>query len=168
MSPKRIKLKPGDVFEMPLADGRLGYGVIILSDITQYVIILRSIYQTRPELAALARDDIAFVGETTDALIHHGSWSIVFHDYPVRTDVPFPNWKVAVEGQTIVTNFSGRVLGPPLAKEAELLDFKFSRSPIAYQDALEALHRLQAWSESYEKLTATYAAARMTRAHVSK
>jgi len=164
MSPKRVMLRPGDVFEMPLADGRLGYGVIVLGGDVPHVIILRSIHHKQPELAELAKDGIALVGQTMDALIYHGRWSIVFQNYPMRADVPFPNWKVRIDGQMVVTDFSGRqALGPLSPEESELLDCKFMRSPIAYQDALEALHGLQAWQEEYNQLTMAYASARVTR-----
>jgi hypothetical protein len=164
MKPKRVTLKPGDVFEMPLADGRIGYGVIVRGGGVPYVIILRSIHDVRPELSELANDGIALVGQTMDALIYHGRWTIVFRDYPTRPDVPFPNWKVQIDGQMVVTDFSGQqVLGRASPEETDFLDFKFSRAPIAYQNALEALHGLRAWEESYEKLTPTYASARMTR-----
>ena len=114
MSPKRVTLESGDVFEMPLADGKFGYGVIVHGGGVPYVIVLRSIHAKRPELSELVDDDIALVGQTMDALIYHGRWSIVFRDYPTRADVPFPNWKVRIDGELVVTDFSGQqVLGPP-------------------------------------------------------
>lgn len=164
MSPKRVRLRPGDVFEMPLADGRFGYGVVIVGGGAPYVIILRSIHHDRPDVKTLIADEIAFVGQTMDALIYHGRWIIVFQDYPVRGDVPFPNWKVGMDRDTVVTDFSGQnVLGAPSPEESQLLDFKFSRAPIGYQNALEALHGLRDWREDYDRLTFAYAKARMTR-----
>jgi hypothetical protein len=149
---------------MPLVDSRLGYGVVIEGGGVPYVIILRSIHPTRPELSSLVDDAIALVGQTMDALIYHGRWQIVFNGYPRRDDVPFPNWKVRIDGQLVVTDFSGQqVLGSLSEEETALLDFKFSRAPIAYQNALEAIHGLQTWQDSYDQLTPAYAKARMTR-----
>lgn len=165
---KRVKLRAGDVFEMPLDDGRLGYGVVIVGGGVLYVIILRTLHSHRPRPEVLHADPIALVGWTMDALIYHGRWSIVFSGYPSREDVPYPNWKVRVHDsakQTSIqtTDFTGRVLGPATPEEIELLDNQSSRSPIAYQDALEALHRIRPWRPDYDRLTPEYLAARVTR-----
>ena len=52
--------------------------MIVLGGDVPYVIILRSIHHKQPQLAELAKDGIALVGQTMDALIYHGRWSIVF------------------------------------------------------------------------------------------
>ena len=61
------------------------------------------------------------------------------------------------------TDYNGNVLGPSTSEEIALLDNQFSRAPIAYQDALEAIHGLKPWDASYERLTPAYARARELR-----
>jgi hypothetical protein len=162
-SRKRIKLVPGDVFEFTVSDGRLGYGVIVLGGGVPYVIILKSLHATRPELTALCADEIALVGTTMDSLVYHGRWVVVYQGFPIPSRVPFPNWKVGTGAEVRTTDFSGNLSWPMRADEIDLLDFKFSRSPIGYQTALEAMHGLAEWREDYEKLTIGYAAKRVTR-----
>ncbi len=160
---KHVKLKAGDVFEMPLANGGLGYGVAILGGGTPYIIVLRTLHTERPHIDVLASDAIALVGWTMDALVFHGRWSVVFSDYPARNDVPYPNWKVHISGEMHTTDSAGNVLGPATLAEINLLDNQSSRAPIAFQNALEALHDLQPWRPDYDRLAPAYLSARMTR-----
>ena len=159
-------LKAGDVFEMTISDGRLGYGVIVIARKTLYVAILRDLYTERPHLSNLTSAPIALVGWTMDALIYHGRWSVAYHRYPDRHDIPYPNWKVEVSGVMQTTDFAGKILRPCTADEARLLDFRSSRSPIGFQNALEALHGLGTWRADYENLTPSYAFNRVLRAPV--
>ena len=161
---KRGNLKVGDVFEMEMPDGRLGYGAILIARKILYVIVLRDLYEERPPMSALVSAPVALVGWTMDALIYHGRWKIAFRGYPDRSDIPYPNWKVEVSGALQTTNFAGDLLGPCRADEVDLLDFKFSYSPIVYQSALEAVHGLGEWKADYEELTPPLAFKRMTRA----
>ena len=162
---KRLVLKEGDIFEFGVPDGRLGYGVIVMPNSgVPYVIILASLHQSRPSIAEIAGDQIALVGWTTDALIYHDRWRIVGHDFPRRIDIPFPNWKVGMEGKTYVTDVTGELIDEATPEEEGLLDYQFSRSAISYQNAFEALSGFNEWDESHEKITPAYARQRITRA----
>jgi hypothetical protein len=162
--PKGPNLKAGDVFELEVPDGRLGYGVIVLPNSgAPYVIILRSLHRAQPTTAQLATDEIALVGWTMDALIYHGRWRVVGHDFPTRMDIPAPNFKVGMEGRMYVTDVTGDVLDEAAPDEADVLDYQFSRAPVAYQQAFEAMHGFGEWKDDYEKLTPSYARQRMSR-----
>jgi len=165
---KRVRLKAGDIFELTVPDGRLGYGVVVMPGVlkgggTPYIIILQSLHSSQPSLADLAGDEIALVGWTMDALVYHGRWRVVGHDYPARIDVPFPNWKVGRGGVTYVIDVMGEIIDEATAEEQELLDLQWSRAPIGFQNAFEAMHGFRNWDEHYDKLTAAYARKRMTR-----
>jgi hypothetical protein len=162
-SRKRVVLKRGDAFEFSVSDGRLGYGIIVLGGGTPYVAILKSLHRERPSVEGLQRDEVVLVGQTIDGLFYHGRWTVIFRDFPVPDSIPFPNWKVGINGVPHTTDFDGQTAWPMRADEIDLLDYKFSRAPIAYQNALEALHGLAEWREDYEKLTPAWAARRVTR-----
>jgi hypothetical protein len=153
--------RASDIFEMLLPDGRLAYGVAVIGGGTPYIIVLKSVHTARPDLSLLITDEIALVGRTMDALIHHGRWPIVGTGYRDRGDVPYPNWKVLVEGRLMVTDFSGTPLRPITPEEDQLLDFRFSQSPIAFQNAMESLHGLRDWRSEDDKLTVEYARRRV-------
>jgi hypothetical protein len=164
---KRIKLSEGDIFEIPLPDGRLGYGIILrrgglTNGGTPYVAIYHAVYSERQKASDIVCGEIALAGWTTDALIYHGEWTVIAYGMELPS-VPFPNFKVAVADKIYVTDVEGRLLGEATAAERELLDYQFSRTAICYQDAFEALNGFKEWEGNYEKLTPAYSAARATR-----
>lgn len=161
---KRVKLRQGDLFELSVSDGRLGYGLVIIPGGVLYAAFFKSLHGSRPDIASLLADEIALVGTTMDSLFYHGRWSVIARDQPIPAAIPFPNWKVKIGGELRTTDFEGRTHWSMRPDEIELLDYKFSRAPLGYQDALEALNGLGEWQDSYDKLTPAYAARRVTRA----
>lgn len=160
---KRVKLKRGDLFEFSASDSRLGYGVVVSPGGVLEAIFLPTLHVSQPPLEVLARDQPALIGSTMDALFFHRRWVVVGHDFPLANDLPFPNWKVRMNGELYAADFEGRTLWPIQAEEVELLDFKSSASPITYQHAVEAMNGLRAWEDYYDALTFDYAKRRVTR-----
>jgi hypothetical protein len=164
---KRVHLTEGDVFEFAVPDGRLGYGIIVKrgglpNGGTPYIAMFRSLFGARPDLNQLERDEVALAGWTMDGLVYHGRWNVIAHGLPLPP-VPFPNFKVEMEGKFYVTNVDGELLDEATPAELTMLDYQFSRAPIGFQDAFEALHGFGEWQDHYEKLTPAYSRARITR-----
>lgn len=162
---KRVRLTEGDIFEFTVPDGRFGYGIIVKRGVltnggTPYIAIFRSLHGERADLASLVRDEVVLAGWTMDALVYHGRWKVIAHDLPLPL-VPFPNFKVEIGGKFYLTDVEGQLIGEAKGAELELLDYQFSRSPIGYQNAFEALHGYSEWKASDDKLTPAYAKARM-------
>jgi hypothetical protein len=161
---KRVKLLRGDLFEFSAENGRLGYGVITIPGVAFHAAFMKTMHTARPAIDALLADDIALIGTTTDALFYHGHWAVIAHDFPLPKDIPFPNWKVGINGELRTTDFEGRRHWPMRPDELSLLDYKTSWSPGIFQKAIEALNGIGEWRESYEQLTPAYARLRVTRA----
>lgn len=161
---KRVKLRQGDLFELPVTDGRLGYGLVIIPGGVLYAAFFRGLHSSRPDMASLLAEEIALVGMTMDSMFYHGRWSVIAHDQPIPAAIPFPNWKVKIGGELRTTDFEGRYHWSMRPDEIDLLDYKFSRAPLGYQNALEAINGIGEWQESYDELTLAYAARRVTRA----
>ncbi len=98
-----------------------------------------------------------------DGLFHYGLWVVIGHGFPLPQNIPFPNWKVEIEGELRTTDFEGRRHWPIRPDEVNLLDYKTSRAAIAFQKGIEALNGIGEWNESYERLTVEYARRRVTR-----
>jgi hypothetical protein len=160
---KRVKLLRGDLFEFSADDGRLGYGIVIIPGGVLHAAFMKTMHSKRPSNNELVADEIALVGTTMDALFYHGRWVVIAHDFPIPPDIPLPNWKVQINGELRTTDFEGQRHWPIRPDEIDLLDFKTSRAPIAFQKALEALNGIGEWRESYEELTPAYASRRVTR-----
>lgn len=169
---KRVKLTEGDIFELTVPDGRFGYGIIVRrggleNGGTPYIAMFSPLHDERPDLARLVREEIVLAGWTMDALVYHGRWNVIAHDLPLPL-VPFPNFKVRMNGKFYLTNVDGQPIREATAGELELLDYQFSHSPICFQNAFEALHGFREWRASDDKLTPAYAKARMTRPNFRK
>jgi hypothetical protein len=160
---RRVKLLQGDLFEVSGEDGRLGYGIVTMPGGVLHAAFMKTMYAERPSIETILADEIALVGTTMDSLFFHGRWVVIAHDQPLPQDIPFPNWKVQINGELRTTDFEGLRHWPIRPDELGLLDFKTSRAPIAFQRAIEALNGIGKWRDSYDKLTLAYARRRVTR-----
>lgn len=159
----RVKLRRGDLFELSVSGGRLGYGLVIIPGGVLYAAFFRNLYSSRPEISSILSDQIGLVGQTMDSMFYHREWSIIAQDQPIPEAVPFPNWKVNIGDKLRTTDFDGNNHWPMRPDEVDLLNYKFSMTPLIYQHALEALNGLGEWRESYDKITISYAARCVTR-----
>jgi len=158
---RSLKVKKGDIFEIPTSDGRYGYGQVIVGGTALYVSVFRELYNSAPNLDDVLKGEILLVGWTLDALIYHGRWKIVGNRSPVAARVPFPSYKVRVKGVPHVHDFNGENYRPATARDWELLNYKTTVSAIRYQNALLAHHGLGEWRSDYEELTVEHARRRV-------
>lgn len=152
-----VRIRSGDVFEVPAPDGRLGYGQVIKDGSVIYVVIFRDLYGSQPDLLDILESDPLLVGWTVDSLMYHGRWKVVGNKPPILDRVPFPSYKVRVDGVECVRDFAGDTHRAATPKEWELLDEKTTVAPIRYQNALFAHHGLGEWKPYYDDLTVEYA-----------
>lgn len=152
-----IRVNAGDIFEIRLPDGRNGYGQVIIASDVLYVVVFRDVYASLPDLDDLIKKDILLVGWTVDALIYHGEWKIIGNRQPISAPVPFPSYKVSLNGESYVHGFAGKNRRPATAEDWELLDYKTTVAPIRYQRALLAHHGVGEWTQDYEGLTVEHA-----------
>jgi hypothetical protein len=153
---KSIRIKAGDIFEIPAPDGRKGYGQVILSKTLQYIVVFGELYVSPPDVDELLKSDIFLVGWTSDALFFHDRWKVIANRAPLSDRVPFPSYKINVRGERYVHDFNDEGYRPATTEDWELLEFESSRSPIGYQDALLAHHGFGSWDSRDDKLTAAH------------
>jgi hypothetical protein len=158
---RSIKVRKGDIFDIPAPDGRRGYGQVIVDGKVFYIAVFSEIYQVQPNLDELIEGDILLVGWTLDALIFHGRWKIVGNRSPIAERVPFPSYKVLVNGKPCVHDFDGENYRPATSRDLEVLENKTTVSPITYQKALLAHHGFETWERDYDELTVQHARRRV-------
>lgn len=107
-------------------------------------------------MATVIDDDIVLAGWTMDALFPHGRWAIRDRKVPVP-DIPFPHFKVERDDSVWVTDVDGNFIRRASSAEQGLLDFRFSRAPIGFQKAFEALNSIGDWEDHFDRLTPQYA-----------
>jgi len=154
---RSVRISAGDIFEIPVPDGRSGYGQVIISGAPFYVVIFRELYAASPDLNDLLTGEILLVGWTLDSLIYHGKWKIVGNQSPISARVPFPSYKVRIAGLPHVHDFSGEKSRLATDQDWELFDYKTTVAPIRYQNALLAANGLGEWRNDYDELTVEHA-----------
>ena len=102
--------------------------------------------------------DPALFGVTTDALIWHGRWPIVGNCPPVLESLPRPFYKIQMNGKWVIEDFGRKVVRDATAEDIAFYDLRWSRTPMCFQVAMEALHGRKPWNESDDQLLVTHAA----------
>jgi len=133
------KLAIGSLFEIPAPDGRSGYGQILVPGKLLYVVIFERLYRGGPPPCNELTRAALLIGWTMDALIYHGRWKIV-GTCPIPSGLPFPNYKLNIGSDIVITDYTGKVLRVARDDEANSLNFRSVVSPIVFQDSLLAHH----------------------------
>ena len=138
---KRVRLKQGDIFRIPLDGRRFGLGQIIEPGIVFLITVLRTPVEGEFEPGNVETTDILLCGRTTDAQFFHDRWHVVGNlPLPEPACIPRPRYKVGREGTPWITDFDGKLLRPATAFEWDNLDYQKSSAPGLYEDAFKAHH----------------------------
>lgn len=152
-------LNDGDIFTIPLGDGRVSVGQIISSFHTACYIVIFDFAAPEEELPsrlpeALNAEPI-LAGLTFDALIGHGHWKLLGNrQVDGKKYLPAYKTGTAEMGNCMIEDFKGEVWRPATAAEAEIIPFRGNTSPIRFEKAMKAHMGLEPWDESYERIRA--------------
>lgn len=147
---RKYKITPprkGDVFTIPLDDGRVHLGQVIAFerfDLLFYIVVFDLV--TTPERAAglvdraLASRPI-LAGQTTEALFRPGGWKVV-GNRPSDAARFLPAYKMDTPRGIFVKDFLTTRQRPATPEEAEHLPPERSTSPMTFQMALNSFHGL--------------------------
>ena len=155
-------IRQGDVFTIPVDECSFGLGHALLVNTNcynLYVAIYRTLHMDKalPDASYVVSDEVALIGGTMDALLHHKRWRVI-GNVPVDTmRYPWPSFLVRVGGIHIVESFDGVRLREATDADLKKLDNRWSRAPIAFQNAFAALHGAGEWNENYNRLTIDHA-----------
>jgi hypothetical protein len=155
--PPRVKSKEGDLFQLRIDEGRVGFGQIVGSRThTLLVAIFREVHpRTRvPDISDLVTSEVAFLAETFDAKIWNGDWPIVGSAIPDHARIPFPSYKVTIDRATnwYVESYDATRRRPATPWEEDALPLRSIVSPIRLEKALQALHGVGQWDPAYRLL----------------
>lgn len=153
------RLKRGDVFTIPLGDGRFGLGqtVKVLPHDEIFVVVFDEVVDSEAPISDLA-------GLVETAGLRLGAWtmSVLFEidhwklvgNVPVREDFPMPAYKVAIDrpGNFYVEDWAHIKRRPATAGEVARLPTRSSFSPAAVEGALKAQLGLDKWYEQFDKM----------------
>jgi hypothetical protein len=156
------RLKTGDVFVVPLGDGRAGVGQVVGSygkDAYFFAIFDAAFPADEVERRAneVVREPVLFVALSMDAKIHAGHWTVVGSS-PVPEHVPLPAYKEAVGSPTQfdVVDYAGSRRRPATQVEAATLPNRKVVAPVRLEKALRASKGLEPWLEIFDELRADH------------
>lgn len=140
---RKYKITPprkGDVFTIPLDDGRVHLGQVIAFerfDLLFYIVVFDLV--TTPERALASCPILA--GQTMDALFKAGGWKVV-GNRPSDAARFLPAYKRDTPRGIFVKDFLTTRQRPATPEEAERLPPEHSTSPMTFQMALNSFHGL--------------------------
>jgi Immunity protein 26 len=162
---KRLKLKIGDVFSIPITKELMGYGQIVLAGTVQYIVVFEEAYRKEEKVSAerIVSGKILLVGHTTDARLYHGMWKIIGNAPVPKERIPFPCYKRSQDtaDNIVVVDFEGNILRSASKEEQQLLSYKPNFAPIRFEKVLQAKHGIGSWDKDYDELTVEYARQRV-------
>ncbi|MCQ1957544.1 immunity 26/phosphotriesterase HocA family protein [Arthrobacter sp. zg-Y826] len=151
-------LKDGDVFKIPLGDGRAAVGQVVSKYLSgTYYVLIFDFVAAEEEVSSLVSEALEseplFAGLTFDALFRPGRWQVL-ENRPVDGRKFLPAYKVGwrVPGQYVVVDFWGTRRRPATDLEKEILPNRKYRSPAIFDDAIRAHAGLEPWVEYYGDL----------------
>jgi len=152
-------LKPGDVFTIPLGDGRFGLGQAITASPQDsvYMVVFDAIVADETEIGDLAElvatAELRLAAWAGSELVEIGRWKVLGR-VPARADFPRPAFKVAIggPGNIHVEDWGMTRRRPATAEEAARLPLRSSFSAMAVESALKGLLSLGPWRDDYEDM----------------
>ncbi|GAA0989699.1 hypothetical protein ENKNEFLB_00437 [Nocardioides aquaticus] len=147
----------GDMFSIPLGDGRCGFGQVVATYRKKGVyyvavfdkIVDEAVVEESAEEARASR--LLFLALTLDSRLHHGMWRVI-GPRDIAADLPFPAYKVDVGFPPVphVVDHLGERTRPATADEVALLPVRTTVAPVALERALQARAGLAPWTERFD------------------
>lgn len=154
---KSIRIKKGDVFYFGIGENKFAYGQVVIPGNVIYVVVYKKMHcQIASVFDPQILSETILCGWTLDGRIYHGMWKIV-GNAPLPDNVPFPCYKVGVNGVIWVKSFDGQPIRLASDHDCQILDYRTTISPITFEEAFAAIHGLHEWELSFDKLRVEYA-----------
>jgi hypothetical protein len=155
-----VSLKRGDVFTVPIGDGRAGVGQVVAKYLRNAFLFAIFDYLVPSEEASLSatnglRAPVLLLALSFDGKVHAGHWKVV-GSAPIRSDIPLPAYKEAVsqQGRLDIVDVTGELRRPATDAEAARLPNRKIVAPVRLERALRAHAGLEPWLDAYDELRA--------------
>ncbi|NKF23352.1 Imm26 family immunity protein [Solimonas marina] len=147
------RAKEGDIFSINIDDKRRVFGQVIFPPF--YICIFSRAYprDIQVDLTDVCSGRIALVGDSLDALIFRDSWKIVGSMPSVKDRIPRPLFTVQIDGQLMLEDFEKRLIKKATEADDKKYGRRWTRAPIAFENAIKALHGIGEWRADFDQLT---------------
>ena len=156
--PKKLKLKEGDLFTIPVNKNEFGLGQIICFPKTSDAFIIIVFDKKYHDIEDVIFEEgvnskILFLGYTFDAKLYYKDWQILGNYKLNIEDIILPFFKVGTSDDARLVNYKSEELTPIDINDFEKLSYKSEIAPIRYENALKSYFGLKEWSaEDYDKI----------------
>lgn len=150
-------LKDGDVFKIPLGDGRAAVGQIVASYLASlYVVIFDFVApegEIRSQISEALQAPPLFGGLTYESLFRPGGWEVL-ENRLVDQGKFLPAYKVGTSdlGNCMIEDFNAGRRRPATAMEEEMIPFRSTFSAAVYERALKAHLGLEPWHDAFGRV----------------
>ena len=152
------KIRVGDVFQIPIDRGRVGYGQVVDCEPPNppYLAVFGSAYSRHeePALRDIIRDKIRFLAPSLDAKIWHGDGKVAGNITPDLSKIPFPPSRVALNESDnyYIVSYDRKTSRPADPMEVATVPFRSTIAPIRLERALQAIHGVGDWVSDYDRI----------------
>lgn len=157
-SNKKIRVKVGDVFQIPIDDSHISFGQVLVNNSgVLRIATFKKKYKLSdtPSIEQIVTEPILLLTDTMDAKIWSGDWKVYGNTNVISDSLPKPRFKLGME-PVYITNYEQTRKRIASADEANILDHKFSVSPIRIQNGRQAYFGIKEWDDDFDKLTLEY------------
>ncbi|MCC3271715.1 immunity 26/phosphotriesterase HocA family protein [Arthrobacter zhangbolii] len=151
------KLKDGDVFKVPLGDGRAAVGQVISTYFSaHYVVIFDFVAQEDDielNVTSALQSRPAFGGLTFDALFRPGRWQVLGNSVvDGRKFLPAYKTGASEIGNCVIEDFKGTRRRPATEVEEAIVPFRTTISPIILERAMKAHVGMEPWLDAFDEV----------------
>lgn len=151
------KLKDGDVFTVPLGDGRAAVGQVVSTYLSAHYVVIYDFVAPEDNIDLDAADSLQteplFGGLTFDALFRPGRWQVLGNSVVDGTKF-LPAYKTGASeiGNCVIENFKGTRSRPATEVEEAIVPFRTCLSPIVLEQAMKAHLGMEPWLDLFEEV----------------
>ncbi len=148
-----MKINEGDIFEFSINDNTTCYGQIIKipNKESLVVVIFEGLYNSRPLLDEIVKDDILLFGSTFDARIYNGNWKVIGNTKNNLEGIHLPFYKIGID-PAYLESFDGMRIRELCPSEEGKFSYRKYVAPVRFELALKAHYKQTEWNEKYDSL----------------
>lgn len=153
---KKIKVKLGDIFSIPLDGGKVGLGQVAgtYKGGELFIVVFEGCWDSDdvPPVGEVVNLPIVLASLSLDALLWHGHWQILGNYVANFELIRYPVFKIDTLLSAEIEDVEGQKIRKATKKEIQLLPYRTTVAPIRIEKAFKAINGLEEWQESYNEL----------------
>ena len=151
-----MKIKPGDIFTIPISHEKNGFGqIIVIPNKSNFIIaVFEKVYTGHewPSLKEIIDGNILFLGYTMDAVLYHNCWKIIGNESSNLGKIRLPYYRLGTPPDCKLVDYKGNVIGKIDNEKFKKLSYQEVVAPVRYENALKAYYEIEEWRGDYDQL----------------